>query len=122
MTAAQMRAMALALPGVEEKSHFQHPDFRVRNKIFATLWPEQRRSVLRLTLAEQFALLKQDAETFSVRGSPRYGWTGVKLERVDKEQFRGLLVEAWRGVASKELLEAYETKSPKARPRKRVGD
>jgi hypothetical protein len=36
-TAAQMRKLALVLPEAEEKSHFEQPDFRVRNKIFAGL-------------------------------------------------------------------------------------
>jgi len=30
--------LALALPEATEAAHMAHPDFRVRNKIFATLW------------------------------------------------------------------------------------
>jgi hypothetical protein len=43
VTAAGMRKLALAMPGVEEKSHFEQPDFRVKNKIFAGLSRERRR-------------------------------------------------------------------------------
>ena len=34
---AQMRKLAMALAAVDEKSHFDQPDFRVRGKIFAGL-------------------------------------------------------------------------------------
>jgi hypothetical protein len=37
VTPTQPRQLALALPESEEKSHFEQPDFRVRNKIFAGL-------------------------------------------------------------------------------------
>jgi len=37
MTANDFRKMALALPETEERSHMNHPDFRVAGKIFATL-------------------------------------------------------------------------------------
>ena len=37
MTATQFRKLALSLPDVVESSHQAHPDFRVLNKIFATL-------------------------------------------------------------------------------------
>jgi hypothetical protein len=31
--AAEMRKLALELPDVEEKSRFEQPDFRVRNRV-----------------------------------------------------------------------------------------
>ena len=48
VTAAQMRKLALAMPAVEEKSHFGKPDFRVRGKIFAGLSPDGKRGTLKL--------------------------------------------------------------------------
>ncbi len=38
MTADEFRFLALELPEAVESSHMCHPDFRVRGKIFATLW------------------------------------------------------------------------------------
>ena len=37
MTQAEFRRLALSFPETEEKQHMDHPDFRVRGKIFATL-------------------------------------------------------------------------------------
>lgn len=41
MTADEFRALALALPDVEERSHMGHPDFRANGRIFATLADEE---------------------------------------------------------------------------------
>lgn len=37
MTAVEFRKAALALPGVIESAHMNHPDFRTEGEIFATL-------------------------------------------------------------------------------------
>ena len=37
MTADDFRQIALSLPEASESAHMDHPDFRVRGKIFATL-------------------------------------------------------------------------------------
>lgn len=91
-----MRQIALELPDVEEKSHFGHPDFRVNNKIFATLWAGQNRSVLRLPHDQQAALLQENPGVFSrPPGGDRGGWTNIDLAKVDEEQFRELMKKAW---------------------------
>ena len=108
VTDAQMRAIALELPETRERSHFGHPDFRVNNRIFATLWPGQHRSVLRLPLEDQAVAILENPETFSVpTGAGRGGWTNVDLSEVDQDQFRELVWKAWAALprprARKEL-------------------
>jgi hypothetical protein len=49
MTPDEYRRLALSLPEAVEGEHMNHPDFRVRNRIFATLWPNQNRGVVKLT-------------------------------------------------------------------------
>ncbi len=41
MTADEFRKLALELPEASESAHMDHPDFRVRDKIFATLGPDE---------------------------------------------------------------------------------
>ena len=48
MTPADVRKLALGLPEAEEKAHFGKADFRVRNKIFASLPDDANRKVRRL--------------------------------------------------------------------------
>jgi len=108
ITVAQMRAIALELPDTVERSHFGHPDFRVKNRIFATLWPDQHRSVLKLPREEQAAAVLASPQTFSVpRGGERGGWTSVNLDEVDEDHFRELIQKAWAALprprARKEL-------------------
>ncbi len=108
LTDAQMRAIALELPDVQEKSHFGHPDFRFNNKIFATLWPGQNRGVLKLSREEQAALALANADVFSIPpGGERGGWTSINLAKVSEDEFRQLIRKAWASL-------------PRPRPRKEV--
>ena len=58
--------MALSLPEAEEVDHRGHPAFRVREKIFATLWPEEDRAVLKLNLDDQADLILSSPKVFSL--------------------------------------------------------
>ena len=65
MTAAQFRRLALDLPDTIESSHCAHPDFRVRNKIFATLgYPDSRWGMVKLTPAQQTEVLRGAPDAF----------------------------------------------------------
>jgi hypothetical protein len=47
------RKIALSFPGTVEQDHFGRPSFRVNKKIFATLWTEQNRMMVKLSLVDQ---------------------------------------------------------------------
>jgi hypothetical protein len=54
MTTDAFRRAALALPGAIESEHMHHPDFRVANRIFATLgYPETAWGMVKLPPDEQ---------------------------------------------------------------------
>jgi hypothetical protein len=112
-TAAQMRKIALSLPEVEEKSHFGKPDFRVKNKIFSGLSEDGRQATLKLPSAVQVPLVKKRPETFSFAAGAwgRSGWTLVALGRIEREELRALVVEAWRLTAPKKLVQALNGKA-----------
>ena len=60
MTAQQFRRLALSLPKVAESSHQAHPDFRFRDKIFATLgYPDARCGMVKLTAEQQAAVIRR---------------------------------------------------------------
>lgn len=86
-TGADVRRIALSMPEVEEKAHFDRARFRVRNKIFATLWPSKTRAVVKLSLADQSALVAMDPEIFSVNSWSHPGWTNVHLEHISKGHY-----------------------------------
>ena len=102
MTADEFRKLALALPEVEERSHMQHPDFRVRNRIFATLgYPEAGWGVVKLTPGQQEAVVAAEPGTFEpARGAwGRAGMTCVRLAAARRASVRELLQAAWRNAA-----------------------
>ena len=63
MTKESLRRLALALPGAEEKSHFGKADFRVRDKIFASL-KDDRTGVIKLTPEEQSVMVDAEPRIF----------------------------------------------------------
>lgn len=105
---AAFRSFALSLPEAVEAPHFERASFRVRNRIFATLPPEGERAVLKLSRLEQEALVAADPETFDVTPWGHQGWTSVRLDRVDPDELRELVAEAWAGVAPKRLVKSVD--------------
>jgi hypothetical protein len=98
MTANQFRKLALALPDVIEKSHMGHPDFRVRDKVFASLGPRDAWGMVRLPLQEQIALAALDPDAFEpFKGAwGARGYTKVILRVAEATTVRRALEAAWR--------------------------
>jgi hypothetical protein len=108
VSAAQFRRLALALPEVEEKSHFEQPDFRVRNKIFAGLSRDHTQGTLKLTPELQAMVLSAEPDVFVPAAGAwgRGGWTRVVLVKAELPGLRELILESYRLVAPKRLIAA----------------
>jgi hypothetical protein len=109
ISASEARALALSLPGAEESSHFDTPDFRVRGKIFATL-PGPDRMVVRIEAADQAVLVAAEPVTFAPCPGAwgLKGWTIVQLGSVDSDVLRDLLVDSWRRLVPKKMVAAFD--------------
>jgi hypothetical protein len=109
VTAARFRKLALSLPEAEEKSHFEQPDFRVKNKIFAGLSPDGTRATLKLAPDVQAMLLEERKGTFTPAAGAwgRSGWTYVDLASARLDELRELVAEAWRMIAPKRVVAAH---------------
>ena len=108
MTADQFRALALSLPETTESEHMNHPDFRVRGKIFATLGvPDSDWGMVKLTPEEQRDLVRMEPDVFhAVKGGwGRRGATNVYLAAATPAVVRPALVAAWRNTAPKRLAD-----------------
>jgi hypothetical protein len=88
-----LRAIVLALPEAIEGSHMGHPDFRVRNKIFATLHPDGVTAHFKTTPANLDALVAAEPETYRRIWGGRY--LAVDLRRVKLDALRALAADAW---------------------------
>ena len=107
MQQEEFRALALGFPEAVEASHFETADFRVKNRIFATLRAADGRAVLKLSPDEQQLAMETSPGLFEpVKGSwGEKGWTRVALERADAETVRHAMSLAWRSVAPTKLIE-----------------
>ena len=104
MTPEDFRRIALGLPEALESTHMGHPDFRVLNKVFATLgYPDQGWAMVKLTVEQQASFVHAEPEVYTpVKGAwGRRGATNLRLETADELSLRHAVVTAWRNVAPK---------------------
>ena len=106
---AAAKKIALSFPGAEEHEHWGRPAFSVKKKIFATLWPVEKRAVLKLSPSDQYVYTQMDSTIFFpvAGGWGRQGATFVDLTKINKALLKEALAVAWQGVAPKSLTEAY---------------
>jgi hypothetical protein len=104
MSTERYRAIALSLPGAEEKSHFGKADFRVRDKIFAG-FNDKGKAYVKLTPEQLDMLVAAEPKLISPipGGWGKKGWTLVDQDKADEGLMRSLLTMAWKNVAPKSL-------------------
>jgi hypothetical protein len=115
MTISQFRRVAVSLPGTEERAHMGHPDFRVGNKIFATLGsPDKLWGMVKLTPEQQQTYLQSDPDAFRPAAGAwgRNGCTLVRLSSADPEIVGQAVTDAWK--------QAQEAPAARKRSRKKA--
>jgi len=103
-TAGDFRRLVLAYPGVEERTHMGHPDFRVGGKVIATLgYPDADHGMAALAPEQQALAMAAEPETFSPAAGAwgRRGSTLVRLDSVSAEWLERVLRWAWQRRAGK---------------------
>lgn len=122
MTANDFRRIALGMDGVIESSHMDHPDFRVGNRIFATLTHDEDAGMVSLPPGEvQQEFIRLHPSVFSmVNGAwGLQGATRVHLEQAGEDAVGEAVTAAWRYAIAKGPTKARPrnmttTKSTKA--------
>src|SRR3972149_5651908 len=111
MTTAQFRRVALSMPEATEGAHMGHPDFRVKGKIFATLFrrDDDDWGMVKLKPEQQREFVEAKPRVFQpVKGGwGRQGCTQVRLQAVDKKTLatlRSAIFSAWLNTAPKRLV------------------
>jgi hypothetical protein len=109
VTFAVARRLALALPGVEEGSSYGTPGFRVRGKFLARVWEDGETLVVKCGDDERDFRLQADPDTLFVTDHYRgYPTVLIRLSRVARPVLREVLEVAWRRIAPKRLVAAYD--------------
>lgn len=120
MSATRFRKLALSLDGAEEKSHMDHPDFRVGGRIFATLRPGEKHGVVMVTPEEQALLIEAAPDVFRpVNGAwGQKGATELDLAKANATSMRSALTMAWRirAAAKPKVRRSTGAKPGKKRP------
>jgi hypothetical protein len=103
MTSDDFRELALGLEGAIERSHMNHPDFRVNGRIFATLHGDNIWGTVMITPEEQRALIEINRKSFvpSAGAWGRSGCTNVHLATANEATVRGALIMAWENALAK---------------------
>lgn len=103
------RQLALSLPGVIEQPHFQLASFRIKNKIFSTLWETEKKMMVKLSVIDQSVFCDIDKTIiYPVPGAwGKQGATFFELSKVKKQILKEALQSAWKNTAPKTLLKKY---------------
>jgi len=103
----------LALPEASEQDHWGRPSFRVGKRIFATLWPDDGKAMIKLTPDQQDEHVEEQPQTFvPVPGG--WGLQGATFVMLRGKGAAGqallekMLLIAWRNAAPKTLAKSLD--------------
>jgi hypothetical protein len=111
MTSDDFRRLALSFPETSEQAHMEHPDFRVRGKIFATLgYPDEHHGMVKLFPDQREEFVRAAPDIFApAKGAwGRQGATTVLLHASKKAIVKDAMNAAWHNPAPKTLAESFD--------------
>jgi hypothetical protein len=105
VTFDDVRAMAMALPGVEAGGSYGTPAYRVAKKLFARHHQDGETLVLRINIFERRFLMEAEPKVFYITDHYReWPWVLMRLSAATPERLRQALEESWRMEAPKRLV------------------
>jgi hypothetical protein len=109
MTYEDFVRMALALPDVAEGTSYGTPALKVHGKFMARLREEDVLVLKPVDELEKRMLLESAPDTYYITDHyDGYPTILIRLSRVDSGELRGLLEAAWRQLAPKQVVAAWE--------------
>jgi hypothetical protein len=100
-----------------EGAHMDHPDFRVKTRIFATLHAENKVGMVKLTPEQQKRFVQEAPAAFAPESGAwgRSACTSVRLDAVDGDTLGEAMRLAWQNVACFKLTLEVEDDNRRAR-------
>jgi hypothetical protein len=116
VTADDVRAVALALPRAYERQVNRRWKLKVGPIVFTAFSRDEHDMGFGFPKAERDGLIASDPDTFFLPPASdlRYQWVCAHLERLDHEEMRELVTDAWRMCTPKMLHELPELPPPTA--------
>ena len=116
VTSDDVRAVALALPRAYEVMVRGRWKLRVGQIVFAAFSKDETDLGFGFPKAERDGLIASDPDTFFLPPTSdlRYQWVCAHLDRLDAQEMRELVVDAWRMCTPKMLHDLPEQPAPAA--------
>jgi hypothetical protein len=110
----KFRRIALGMQKAIEGAHMGHPDFRVNGSIFATLHPDGRQGMVKLTPDQQKEFLAANPATFVPASGAwgRHGCTMVHLHKADEATVGEAMTLAWQNAVNKKPAARSKKRKP----------
>lgn len=108
VSAADVRAIAMTLPRTSEALVHDRVKFRVGRIVYLALSRDETTMGFAFPREERQALVAGDPQTFLMpsKSDERYNWVQVRLDEIDDEQLRAIVIDAWRMVVPKGVAQA----------------
>jgi hypothetical protein len=105
-----VRRVASALPRAYEVEVRGRAKFRVKQIVFVAFSRDERDLGFGFPKAERDGLVASDPATFYLPGTAdlRYQWVCAHLDRLDHDEMRELVVDAWRMCVPKSVAARYD--------------
>ena len=112
MTHDDFRRIALGMKDAVEGAHMGHPDFRVGNRIFATLHADNEWGMVNLTPEQQQRFMEEAPKAFVPEKGAwgLQGCTAVRLDTVEEDLLGEAMTLAWRNRVEKSAATGSRTK------------
>ncbi|HEX4097215.1 MAG TPA: MmcQ/YjbR family DNA-binding protein [Caulobacteraceae bacterium] len=110
MTEAEVRALALSLPQVEEATAYGHPAFKAFGKFLARVRHEDNSIVfVGIDFDERDMLMEAEPEVFHITAHYKnYPSVLARLDTVDSGTVKSFLERRWRECAPKKFLKQWD--------------
>jgi hypothetical protein len=116
-TADAVRQVGLALPRTYEREVRGRSKLKVKQIVYVAFSRDETDMGFGFPKAERDGLVASDPQTFFLPGTSdlRYQWVCAHLHRLDDDEMRELVVDAWRMCTPRMLHDLPELPAPAAR-------
>jgi hypothetical protein len=110
ITAADVREVARPLPRTEEHLIRDHVKFRVGKIVYASISPDELTLGFGFPKEERAALIASRPDVFLMPrlSDQRFQWINARMDALDKDEMRELIIDAWRMVVPKKVAAALD--------------
>ena len=111
MNLNSVRKLIMALPGTEEGTSYGTPAWKAGRKLIARMLDDGKSMVVKIDMDDRELLVRAKPGVFSITPHYRnYPWIVIALAGVKSADLEDLVVDAWRDVAPRKFVEAYDAR------------